>query len=267
MQALNSYSQFLEEARNYQLNDLNKEQWEQQIQQGKYYKYYRDTKPGIYVLDFTQGQYVYCNEVMASYADYPIHDLMTGGLNLALKLWHPNDLKAYDQHILPANLAFLKNKAVADYSNYLFTCNYRVRQRKGNYRMVEQTSFFSKSIDNGMPLMTIGFLRDITNRVLDNSILHTIEEINSYNNKLVFRQVINPEPNAVPLSPREIEILELVAIGKSNSEIASELQISRWTVENHRKTMLRKMDAQNMVQVAIKAYQVGLILQPMTLLP
>jgi DNA-binding CsgD family transcriptional regulator len=43
------------------------------------------------------------------------------------------------------------------------------------------------------------------------------------------------------LTPREIEILTLLAEGNNNPEIASTLGISRRTVENHRKSINRKL--------------------------
>ncbi|GAA4317916.1 hypothetical protein GCM10023149_15710 [Mucilaginibacter gynuensis] len=255
MNDLNSYTEFLERARLVDADDMNQEHWETQIQQGRYYKYYKEYKPGIYVLDFTKQAYLYCNEVMASMADYPIPILMTGGLKLALKIWHPDDLAVYDRFILPDNLAFLRKVSVADYGNYLFTCNYRVRHRNGRYIKIEQSSFFSKSLDNGMPLMTIGFLRDITNRTTDNAIIHTIEKIDIKGNTLLHRRIHEPDLVTHILTPRECEILELVVQGKSSHEIAALLNIEKYTVDNHRKNMLKKTGTQNMVQLAIMHYR------------
>jgi len=42
-----------------------------------------------------------------------------------------------------------------------------------------------------------------------------------------------------PLSKRQVEILKLVALGKTNQEIADELFIGKTTVETHRKNMIR----------------------------
>ena len=257
MSDLKSYSDFLNKARHFSIHGIAQEQWADQIQQGRYYKFYREAKPGIYVLDFTQQRYLYCNDVMASFADQPVPDLMNAGLDLALKLWHPDDLKVYDRYILPVNLSFLKDKTVGDYGNYLFTCNYRVRQRKGHYRRVEQTSFFSKSLDDGMPLMTIGFLRDVTHRMPDNRIIHTIEDISGHEGKLKFNKTYNPDSGNSGLTYRELEILDLIVQGKSSLEIAKLLGIDKLTVDNHRKNMLKKTNAKNMVQLAVWATSMG----------
>ena len=52
------------------------------------------------------------------------------------------------------------------------------------------------------------------------------------------------------LTPRELQVMELLAVGKSSKEIATTLNISVRTVESHRRTVLRKMDVDSAVQLA-----------------
>ncbi|HHU76573.1 MAG TPA: response regulator transcription factor [Firmicutes bacterium] len=54
-----------------------------------------------------------------------------------------------------------------------------------------------------------------------------------------------------PLSDRENEVLQLVADGYSNKQIAQNLCISVYTVKNHVSSLLRKMNAKNRHQLAI----------------
>jgi ATP/maltotriose-dependent transcriptional regulator MalT len=63
----------------------------------------------------------------------------------------------------------------------------------------------------------------------------------------------------VPLTSREIEVLKLVAQGKSNLEIAGELVITEGTVKNHLSRILDKMDVKDRLQAVLKAKAVGLI--------
>jgi DNA-binding CsgD family transcriptional regulator len=59
------------------------------------------------------------------------------------------------------------------------------------------------------------------------------------------------------VSPRELEIVQLVAAGASNPEIAARLHISRRTVESHVSNVMRKLGASNRTQVAaIAAHRV-----------
>lgn len=62
----------------------------------------------------------------------------------------------------------------------------------------------------------------------------------------------------VPLSPREAEVLRLLAQGLSNREIAERLYLSRRTVEFHISRLLSKLDARNRTEAAFMASRLNL---------
>jgi len=61
------------------------------------------------------------------------------------------------------------------------------------------------------------------------------------------------------LSPREREILKLIAEGNSNSEIGSILFISDQTVKTHRANLMKKLDIHNLADLIKYAMKNGLI--------
>ena len=63
----------------------------------------------------------------------------------------------------------------------------------------------------------------------------------------------------VPLSPREMEVLEFIVRGKSNKEIARHLGISSQTVKNHLSSILRKLAVNDRTQAAVYALRRGWI--------
>jgi DNA-binding NarL/FixJ family response regulator len=69
----------------------------------------------------------------------------------------------------------------------------------------------------------------------------------------------SPDELFVPLSSREMEILQLIARGYSNKEIAHELGISRQTVKNHMTSILRKLSVNDRTQAALYALRRGWI--------
>ncbi|MFC5402719.1 response regulator [Cohnella soli] len=62
-----------------------------------------------------------------------------------------------------------------------------------------------------------------------------------------------------PLTPREREILQEVARGKTNREVAAALILSEHTVKNHLKNILQKLHLDNRVQLTRYAYERGMV--------
>ena len=61
------------------------------------------------------------------------------------------------------------------------------------------------------------------------------------------------------LTERELEVLTMVARGRSNAEIAEQLTISPATAKTHVAHLLTKLDARDRIQLVIIAYQAGLV--------
>jgi len=67
------------------------------------------------------------------------------------------------------------------------------------------------------------------------------------------------EPRADPLSPREREVLKLVAEGYTSRRIAEELVISEKTVERHRSNVMDKLGMRDRVELTRYAIRTGLV--------
>ncbi len=70
------------------------------------------------------------------------------------------------------------------------------------------------------------------------------------------RSPVPPEP-AEPLTPREEAVLDLVAAGRTNAEIADDLYVSLSTVKAHVGALMNKLMARNRVELVIWAYESG----------
>ncbi|WP_353932023.1 response regulator transcription factor [Okeanomitos corallinicola TIOX110] len=67
------------------------------------------------------------------------------------------------------------------------------------------------------------------------------------------KQISNIPPGLSELTPREKEVLQLIATGASNREIAQTLYISEGTVKNHVTNILNRLDLRDRTQAAILA--------------
>ena len=75
-----------------------------------------------------------------------------------------------------------------------------------------------------------------------------------------FAAIPEPTRTTVPdLSPRELDVLRLLARGRSNAEIAADFVVSEATVKTHVSNVLAKLRVRDRIQAVIFAYESGLV--------
>ena len=62
-----------------------------------------------------------------------------------------------------------------------------------------------------------------------------------------------------PLSQRELEVLHLIALGKTNQEIAQHLVVARGTIKAHAASIYRKLDVTNRTEAVARARTLGIL--------
>jgi DNA-binding NarL/FixJ family response regulator len=100
----------------------------------------------------------------------------------------------------------------------------------------------------------------LTKDVLQDELLHAIRVVHGGGTYLpphiaaLATKVRGPQ-----LTRRELQVLELIVRGSSNLQIAKSLNIGEYTVKNHVKEILRKLQAQDRTQAATEAIQRGIV--------
>ncbi|MBV9507621.1 MAG: response regulator transcription factor [Acidobacteriia bacterium] len=109
--------------------------------------------------------------------------------------------------------------------------------------------------------LAAGFQAYLTKDVLRNELLKTIRTVHAGGEYLpaALAAALEAQADSPALSKREIEVLELVARGLGNKQIAYALDISETTAKNHVQHILQKLGAQDRTQAATAAIQRGII--------
>ena len=93
-------------------------------------------------------------------------------------------------------------------------------------------------------------------------VVELVQAIENIKNGLEFFPALSNEntnlkKNKLNLTPREIEVLQLVANAKKTKEIAQELFLSEFTVETHRKNLMRKLEVNSTLTLVNVARDLG----------
>jgi DNA-binding NarL/FixJ family response regulator len=95
----------------------------------------------------------------------------------------------------------------------------------------------------------------LTVRAVQNGDTYVTPDLAARMLKSIHRRPVaaKPEPAMFTLTPREEDILDCVAIGQTNKEIAIKLNISEKTVKHYMTTIMHKLCVRNRVEAAVKA--------------
>lgn len=201
--------------------------------------------PIIYWMDYTTNTCIYADDACFDMFGYTARELTEDGANRYIKHIHPCDYQVLNSKVFPYNIQFLEEVSPEQFSNLIFSFNYRVLHAQGNFLSVLQRCTYMVGAATGKPVGSIGTIFDISHFKNDKSIVHTIEEIKKHKGgvvqELLYKNILAPdESDSLSITQRELEVLKWMAEGFNSKQIARSLNLSINTVYNHRKNMLRK---------------------------
>lgn len=132
----------------------------------------------------------------------------------------------------------------------------RIRERMPDIKIVFLSMYYdAKLIAAAKEDGVKGFiLKDIIAPLLKEKIIHIANGGTCFDLPL---QQVSPEPdwqqdefaNELKLSTREIEIIKLIKLGKGNKQISTQLGLSTYTIETHRKNIYRKLNLKGIAEL------------------
>jgi len=192
----------------------------------------------IYSYDNNNKAVTWCNERLAETVGFSSDEMTGMGMEFFRNIMHPEDFKL----AAVAQQSFFNNKTQ-------FGGLARIR-KKGeiDYRWLLGLEVPFTHDKNGRVVEIICAFLDLTNAIDTNAQLsEALSAIMRRQNETLFNK----------LTPREKDVLGMAVKGLNNKEIAHSLNLSRYTVETHRKNIRLKLKVRNTSELVAIARKIG----------
>lgn len=206
-----------------------------------------------YIFDFKDAAFAHVSDNVSSVLGYE-KEVFT--LPLFYELIHPDD-RIYYQNFEQKACDYIFKLGPDSIFKYKIQIDFRIRKNDGEYIRVMQQALVIETTEQGGINKTLGVHTDISHiKSYGKPVLSFIGE-EGLPSFLDVKLCDNLSPNISPLSCREIEIVLLLMEGKKSSEIALLLNLSKHTIQNHRKRMMSKTNSPSTSDLIINAVKNG----------
>jgi len=210
----------------------------------------------VRILDNSTHQYLYVNDASENMMGWTAEDIRKGGLRFGHSKTHVWDL--LQVALISAKvLKTFKNLPEVDKLNSRFSYDLRIRHKKGDYHRIQQHVYTLSLTSDGKPALLMIVSNDITLYKTGTKIQYVFGVTRGTH----FDILLNGEtrPHSSPLTEREVEIVNLIANGQTENDIAQQLHISGQTVKTHKKNILTKTHSRNTAELVRTAMMEGWI--------
>jgi PAS domain S-box-containing protein len=212
----------------------------------------------IFIYNLENKQFEYLSDEILSIIGYTSEDLQMTSFKDLSSLVHEDDYTEWLLNIVTASVDFQES---SHDKNYCIVREYRIRHKK-NYWVYLQIISTPLQMQENRILSFFGIVKDVSKEKMKEAYLMS-EIAKRENSVTILRKIIHDYKNleSIPqlkqshgrISPREIEVLQLISQGYSNREIAETLFISPNTAVTHRKNLLIKFNVKNSAQLVKEA--------------
>lgn len=124
--------------------------------------------------------------------------------------------------------------------------------------LAEPGGFIRIFVDEGLP-MAVLLSEAAAQGITPEYVSKLLAAIDNEKQELVHQSAFSPQPLIQPLSPRELEVLQLLAQGLSNDEICKRLFLALDTVKGHNRRIYEKLQVQRRTEAVARARELGLL--------
>ncbi len=201
----------------------------------------------IRILDNSALRYLYVGDSVFELTGYTKEEVIKGGLWFTYRKIHPLDILKFAR-VFPKVKKALAKMTDEEKLAARFTFDVRIKCSNGQYKHILQNSNILSLSPTGKPYILFFASTDITAYKRSNAMNYSlcVQRPGKGMETLLSGSL---QGDSVPLTDRELEVLQLTSDGHSEKEISDKLFLSIETVKTHRKNMLQKTEARNSIDL------------------
>ena len=194
-----------------------------------------------FIFDNATCRFIFVDSGYESFTGYLPKEHQQGGLDFWFSKVHPDDRKMLAERIVES--LQLSKSAFDNGQPQPHILNYRFKKRTGEWIWMQHTVYNLSYHSDGKVYKVLHRLR-----LLD--MFMYPEDPTNITHKIILKESME----LACLTPREKQVLKLIAEGLSTKMIADYLKISINTIETHRRHLLEKLAAKNSMELIRKAF-------------
>ncbi len=210
----------------------------------------------VFVCNINSGEILFMSKSVQNIGGYPYYCYEQGGLSFFASLVHPEDYGMLLNNYVEAISCVQFSGATPD-ENYSFTNQFRIWHKEQYWITIQTDVLVLDSTKNGEIKKVFGTLKKAEANRIQNVQMEGGNETteNLLQSKKPIPINLKKSPNE-KITPRELEVLQLIGHGFSAKQIADKLYISIHTAINHRKNLIEKFQVKNTAELILEASKV-----------
>lgn len=201
-------------------------------------RFYLVANPNTYRYDYVgKGQFLL--------SGYDNEHVSKEGIRFHFDQMHPHDAEYIIKQAYPLFDKVLNSFAPEERKDILMQSNYRFKHKEGHYvHLMEQMWEMKSDGEGNLQLMLVHIYElPMIYPFSGNFMVKKLQPDQTY--ETLYAEEYPKPKKEVPLSPREKEVISLLAEGYNSEQIGDRLSISYHTVSTHRKNMLQKLEVKS----------------------
>jgi DNA-binding CsgD family transcriptional regulator len=193
------------------------------------------------VLNLNTYQYEFLGKGQQLMTGYDNERVSKEGVSFQTAQLHPEDGEYIVKNSYGKFIEVLVAHPVEEAKNIILQNNYRFRHKNGHYIHLMEQAWILQFDAEGKPLLAVVHIYQLP--MIHPFRVHVLikKRINPHDYAVIYSQSFPENQPLSTLSPRETELIRLLAEGATSKEIADRLCISHHTVRTHRKNILQKL--------------------------